>query len=64
MSENDGVVYLSAKQLAKRYGVHVVTVWRWAQIGRLPKPERLTPRTTRWRKDAIEAKDAERRQGR
>lgn len=58
--ENDGVVYLSAAQLARRYGVHVVTVWRWAQVGRLPQPERLTPRTTRWRRDQIEACDAER----
>jgi prophage regulatory protein len=59
-SENDGVVYLSAAQLARRYGVHIVTVWRWAQIGRIPRPVRLTPRTTRWRKDQIEAADADR----
>lgn len=59
--ENDGgVVYLSAAQLARRYGVHIVTVWRWAQTGRIPRPERLTPRTTRWRKDQIEAADAAR----
>lgn len=54
-AESDGVVYISAAQLAKRYGIHVVTVWRWAQIGRIPQPVRLTPRTTRWRKDEIEA---------
>lgn len=54
-AENDGVVYLSAAQLARRYGIHVVTVWRWAQVGRIPQPVRLTPRTTRWRKDEIEA---------
>lgn len=59
-SENDGVVYLSAAQLALRYGVHVVTVWRWAQLGRIPQPVRLTPRTTRWRRDQIEASDDER----
>lgn len=55
-----GVVYLSASQLARRYGVHVVTVWRWAQAGRIPRPIRLTPRTTRWRKDQIEEADAAR----
>lgn len=59
-SDNDGVVYLSAAQLARRYGVHIVTVWRWAQVGRIPQPVRLTPRTTRWRRDQIEACDAER----
>lgn len=58
-SEN-GVVYLSAAQLARRYGVHIVTVWRWAQTGRLPQPVRLTPRTTRWRRDEIEASEAKR----
>lgn len=57
--DDGGVVYLSAAQLARRYGVHVVTVWRWAQIGRIPRPIRLTPRTTRWRKDQIEAREAE-----
>jgi predicted DNA-binding transcriptional regulator AlpA len=55
-----GVVYLSAAQLAARYGVHIVTVWRWAQAGRLPQPVRLAPGTTRWRKEEIEACDAKR----
>lgn len=59
-SENDGVVYLSASQLARRYGVHITTVWTWARVGRIPQPVRLTPRTTRWRRDQIEASDAER----
>jgi prophage regulatory protein len=59
-TNDSGTVYLSASQLAKRYGIHVVTVWRWAQVGRLPKPVRLTPRTTRWLKNEIEACDAER----
>lgn len=60
MATDNGVVYFSAAQLARRYSVHVVTVWRWAQTGRLPRPIRLTPRTTRWRKDQIEASEAER----
>lgn len=60
MATENGVVYFSAAQLARRYSVHVVTVWRWAQTGRLPRPIRLTPRTTRWRKDQIEASEAER----
>lgn len=60
-TENDGgVVYLSATQLARRYGVHVVTIWRWAQTGRIPPPIRITQRTTRWRKDQIEAAEAAR----
>lgn len=59
MATDNGVVYFSAAQLARRYSVHVVTVWRWAQTGRLPPPIRLTPRTTRWRKDQIQASEAE-----
>lgn len=59
MGEN-GVVYLSAAQLARRYGVHIVTVWRWAQTGQLPPPVRLTSRTTRWRRDEVEACEAKR----
>lgn len=57
---NGGAVYLSADQLAQRYSVHVVTIWRWAQSGRIPRPVKISPRTTRWRKDQIEAADAER----
>jgi prophage regulatory protein len=58
--QSGGVVYMSAAQLAARYGVHVVTVWRWAQAGRIPQPVRLAPGTTRWRKDQIEACEAAR----
>ena len=52
------VVYVAVKQLSARYGVHPVTIWRWARDGYLPKPHRIGPRTTRWRLDEIEAADA------
>lgn len=29
-------------------GIGPATVWRWVQIGRLPKPHKLGPNTTAW----------------
>lgn len=54
------VVYLSVAQMAERYGVSTVTIWRWSVIGKIPRPVRLTPRTTRWRKDEVAAYDERR----
>lgn len=45
--------YLTDRQLAERYGVSRVTIWRWARSGRLPAPVRLGANTTRWRSDAV-----------
>lgn len=40
----------SAKEIAQKIGgrTHVVTVWRWAKKGRLPKPRKIGPNTSRW----------------
>jgi predicted DNA-binding transcriptional regulator AlpA len=54
------IVWLSAAQLAARYGVHIVTIWRWSQNGRLPRPHRISRGTTRWRKDEVETCEAQR----
>lgn len=52
--------YISAAQLAARYGVSQATIWRWVQRERLPRPVQLSPACTRWVADEIEARDAER----
>ena len=52
--------YISASQLAERYGVDKSTVWRWAQREILPAPVKLSEQCTRWRLDEIERRDAER----
>ena len=52
--------YISASQLAERYGVDKSTVWRWAQRQILPAPVKLSEQTTRWKLDEIERRDAER----
>jgi predicted DNA-binding transcriptional regulator AlpA len=40
----------SAKEIAQKIGgrTHVVTVWRWAKKGRLGKPRKIGPNTTRF----------------
>jgi predicted DNA-binding transcriptional regulator AlpA len=54
--------YVSAEQLAERYGVDKSTIWRWTQRDILPKPVRLSEQCTRWKLDQIEQRDAEREQ--
>jgi predicted DNA-binding transcriptional regulator AlpA len=39
---------LKVTEVATIYGVSVPTVWRWAKIGALPKPQKLGMNTTRW----------------
>ena len=47
--------YLRVKSVAKRLDMSESTVWRLVQQGILPKPLKLTPRTTVWRADDIDA---------
>lgn len=63
MSETDHQVYISVTQLAERYDVSVATIWRWStpEVDRLPRPVRLASRTTRWRKDEVEAYESKHR---
>lgn len=56
--------YISATQLAQRYGVDRSTIWRWAKRGALPRPIRLSDQCTRWRLDEIEKFDFERAKAR
>jgi prophage regulatory protein len=45
--------YLRAKSVAQLLDMSESTVWRLVQQGILPKPIKLTPRTTVWRVDEI-----------
>jgi len=40
--------YLTAKDVAKRYSISQVTVWRWAKQGIIPAPLKLSENCTRW----------------
>ena len=54
-----GDQYFSAGQLAARWGVHVVTIWKWARSRRgFPQPVKISESTTRWRRADILAWEA------
>jgi prophage regulatory protein len=50
-------VWLTATQVAQRYGVSVPTVWTWAREKRIPQPHKLAENTTRWRLSELDAHD-------
>jgi predicted DNA-binding transcriptional regulator AlpA len=48
--------YIRASQIAKKYGIGLSTVWRYANTGKLPKPYgKLSPKVTVWRLDEVES---------
>ena len=53
--------YVSAAQLAERYGVHKATIWRWVKDGIIPKPIKFGAQSARFDLDEVERLDAERR---
>lgn len=53
-------LYLRDTDLAARYSVSRSTIWRWVRRGLLPEPVQISNCCTRWKLDAIEARDAER----
>jgi prophage regulatory protein len=54
------IIYLRAADLAQRFGVHPVTVWKWVRSGNLPQPTKLGPGVSAWRSDVLERWEAER----
>lgn len=43
-------MFLSDQQIADRYGVSRVTIWRWRRVDPLfPQPISLSPGCVRWR---------------
>mgnify|MGYP006285887575 CR=1 FL=1 len=49
----------SDRDLAERYRISRQSVWRWARIGKLPKPRSIGENSTRWL--ASEVHEAEQR---
>ena len=52
--------FVDVNKVARRYDVSVPTVWRWAREGRIPMPVHLSPGTTRWDDEQLDACDAAR----
>ena len=46
---------LRVRAVADALGVSVPTVWRWASVGSLPRPVKLSMRVSAWRVATIEA---------
>ncbi len=40
-------------ELSKELQVHRCTIWAWARDGRIPKPVKIGPNTTRWNRSAV-----------
>jgi prophage regulatory protein len=56
--QNFDLEFLSVANVAARYGVAVVTIWRWSRTGRLPQPVHFSPGCTRWRLSDLEKFEA------
>lgn len=54
MSQPSNTLYLSAEQVAMRFGVSKDTIWRWKRDGDFPAAVKLGGTTTRWRLNDIE----------
>ncbi|WP_192036163.1 helix-turn-helix domain-containing protein [Halomonas sp. YLGW01] len=48
-------LWFSVKQLARRYGTHEATIWRWSREGRFPAPVKLAGNLTRWSLHDVES---------
>jgi prophage regulatory protein len=46
--------YLSDVDLADRFAVSRITIWRWTSEKLLPKPVRIGRGCTRWRKSEVD----------
>ena len=49
--------YLSAKDVARRYGIGVSTVWDWTAKKLLPPPTHYGQRCTRWNSFDLDTHD-------
>ena len=53
---------MNDQDLANRFGVHRLSIWRWARtLDDFPKPRKIGANTTRWARDEIEAYDEKRK---
>jgi predicted DNA-binding transcriptional regulator AlpA len=59
-SGDSDVVFFRAADLAKRFKIHPITVWKWTNTGNLPPPVRLGPGTVAWRRSDIESWEEQR----
>ena len=52
-----GEYWVSAKELSKKYGVCVGTIWEWCKSGKIPQPTKMSEKgCTRWNLTEVEQK--------
>jgi predicted DNA-binding transcriptional regulator AlpA len=39
--------------LARRWRVHRITIWRWTEKGKLPEPHRFSKRVVAWPRSVV-----------
>lgn len=45
--------FLTARQLAAKFGISPRSIWRWVKCGYLPQPVRFTAAVVRWDAEAL-----------
>jgi len=52
--EPSSTQFLSVRQVSRRYGTSIATIWRWCrERPSFPKPIKLSPSCTRWRESDL-----------
>ena len=46
--------FASVDELAARYGVNRSSLYKWVKAGEYPRPIKLGPRFTRWRREDVQ----------
>lgn len=52
--------FMTDVELARRFSVSRITIWRWSGQGKFPKPVKLGQNCTRWKRDDVLAWEAAR----
>lgn len=48
-------MFLSVREVGRRYGVSVATIWRWTANNEFPQPVKIGRACTRWTLESLEA---------
>ena len=48
--------YVNVKEVAHFIRISTQTVWVWTRQGKLPRPEKISPRCTRWNAKEVREK--------
>jgi len=49
----DPLQLLRVREVAALLNIHRMTVWSWSKTGRLPKPIKLAPKVSAWRRSDL-----------